>query len=290
MFKIYSMLFLLLSILCSVTVGVILKITRKYNGNPIQIVAFNYVFALILCYLTFSPDLSEVHTTAPWNIYIAIGILLPVVFLFLIASIKHMGIVKTDAAQRLSLFIPILAALFIFKEEFNSYKIIGLIVGFTALLFILSKNTGNVENKWIYPAVVLLGFGIIDILFKQVALYTHLPYTTSLFVIFDIALAVSLLVVIYDSVIKKVKLQAKNILFGGLVGLFNFGNILFYLKAHKVFAENPSTVFAGMNMGVIILGSLVGLLFFKEKLSKINFIGIFLALIAIILIVLSQFK
>jgi hypothetical protein len=28
----------------------------------------------------------------------------------LAASIKHMGIVKTDAAQRLSLFIPLLAA------------------------------------------------------------------------------------------------------------------------------------------------------------------------------------
>lgn len=282
------MLFLILSIICSVIVGVIFKITRKYNTNPIQIVAFNYVFALILCYVTFIPDISQVHTTAPWNIYIAIGILLPVVFLFLIASIKHMGIVKTDAAQRLSLFIPILAAWFIFKEDFNTYKLIGLLIGFVALLFILRKNTGNDQNKWIYPTVVLLGFGVIDILFKQVALYTALPYTTSLFVIFDIALAVSLLVVIYYSVIKKVKLELKNILFGGLVGLFNFGNILFYLKAHKAFSENPSTVFAGMNLGVIVLGSLIGLLFFKEKLSKINFVGIFLALIAIIFIVFSQ--
>jgi len=282
------MLFLIFSIICSVIVGIIFKITRKYNTNPIQIVAFNYVFALILCYVTFSPDITQVHATAPWNIYIAIGILLPVVFLFLIASIKHMGIVKTDAAQRLSLFIPILAAWFIFKEDFNSYKLIGLLIGFVALLFILRKNNGNDQNKWIYPTVVLLGFGVIDILFKQVALYTALPYTTSLFVIFDIALAVSLLVVIYYSVIKKVKLELKNILFGGLVGLFNFGNILFYLKAHKAFSENPSTVFAGMNLGVIVLGSLIGLLFFKEKLSKINFVGIFLALIAIIFIVFSQ--
>jgi drug/metabolite transporter (DMT)-like permease len=282
------MLYLVLSIICSVVVGVIFKITRKYNTNPIQIVAFNYVFALLLCYVTFNPDISEIHATAPWNIYLAIGILLPVVFLFLISSIKHMGIVKTDAAQRLSLFIPILAAWFIFKEEFNSYKLIGLLIGFVALLFILRKNTGNNQNKWIYPTVVLLGFGVIDILFKQVALYTKLPYTTSLFVIFDISLAISLLVVIYYSIFKKVKLELKNILFGGLVGLFNFGNILFYLKAHKAFSQNPSTVFAGMNLGVIVLGSLIGLFFFKEKLSKINFVGIFLALIAIIFIVFSQ--
>ncbi|WP_291148841.1 DMT family transporter [Flavobacterium sp. UBA7680] len=283
------MLFLVLSILCSVTVGVIFKITRKYNANPIQIIAFNYIMAISLCYFTFSPDLNVVHADAPWNIYAAIGVLLPIVFLFLFTSIKHMGIAKTDAAQRLSLFIPIIAAWLIFKEEFNSYKVIGLIIGFIALLFILKKQSGNDQNKWIYPAAVFIGFGIIDILFKQIALFTALPYTTSLFIVFDISLAVSLLVVVYDVAAKRVKLNYKNILFGGLVGIFNFGNILFYLKAHKAFAENPSTVFAGMNMGVIVLGSLVGMLFFKEKLSKINILGLVLALIAIVFIVKSQF-
>jgi len=284
------MLFLVLSILCSVIVGVIFKITRKYKGNPTQIVTFNYAIALTLCYFTFSPNLAEVDASAPWSIYIAIGVLLPFVLLSLVASIKHMGIVKTDAAQRLSLFIPILAAWLIFKEEFNSYKVIGIIIGFMALLFILRKQSSNTENKWFFPAAVLVGFGVIDILFKQVALYTSLPYPTSLFVVFCVALSVAIVISIYEIGIKKVKLEPKNILFGALVGIFNFGNILFYLKAHKAFAENPSTVFAGMNMGVIVLGSLVGLLFFKEKLSKINFIGIFLALISIVFIVISQFK
>jgi hypothetical protein len=35
--------------------------------------------------------------------------------------------------------------------------------------------------------------------------------------------------------------------------MFNFGNILFYLKAHQDFSESPSTVFAGMNLGVIVI-------------------------------------
>ncbi|KQB43610.1 EamA family transporter [Flavobacterium aquidurense] len=284
------MLFLVLSILCSVIVGVIFKITRKYNGNPTQIVALNYVTALALCYFTYNPNLAEVNANALWNIYIAIGFLLPFVFLSLVASIKHMGIVKTDAAQRLSLFIPILAAWLIFKEEFNTYKVIGIVIGFLALLFILRKQSGNTQNKWFFPAAVLIGFGVIDILFKQIALYTTLPYPTSLFVVFCISCVVAILISIYEMAIKKVNLEPKNLIFGVLVGVFNFGNILFYLKAHKAFADNPSTVFAGMNMGVIILGSLVGLLFFKEKLSKINFIGIFLALISIILIVISQFN
>ncbi|MDD2675115.1 MAG: DMT family transporter [Flavobacterium sp.] len=282
------MLFLILSIICSVTVGVLFKIARSYNVSQVQIVGWNYVFALIFCYLSFSPDLSEVRTLAPWGIYVPIGILLPAIFLFLAASIKQVGIVKTDAAKRLSLFIPILAAWLLFKEDFNILKITALLVGFPALLLILTKPSQNTENKWIYPAVVLLGFGIIDILFKQIALYTSLPYTTSLFVVFGIALLIMIGAVVYDVIVSKKPMHFKNIIFGGLVGIFNFGNILFYLKAHKAFAENPSTVFAGMNMGVIVIGSLVGIFVFKEKLTKMNYAGLFLALIAIVLIVMSQ--
>lgn len=282
------MLFLILSILCSVSVGVLFKIARKYDTNNTQIVAYNYIFALTFCYISFSPDISAITAAAPWNLYIVIGVLLPSIFLFLALSIKHMGIVKTDAAQRLSLFIPILAAWLIFKEEFNILKITALLIGFPALLLILNKPADKSTNKWFYPAIVLLGFGVIDILFKQIATHTDLPYTTSLFAIFAISMVIMIVVVLYQTLIKKVKLSPRNILFGGLIGILNFGNILFYLKAHKEFAENPSTVFAGMNMGVIIIGSLTGILVFKEKQTKLNYLGLFLALIAIVLIVISQ--
>ena len=282
------MLFLILSIFCSVSVGVIFKIARSHSINISQIVAANYFFALALCYFFFSPNLSAVGVDTPWGIYIALGVLLPSIFLFLVASIKYMGIAKTDAAQRLSLFIPILAAWLIFGEKFNMLKIAAFGIAFPALLLILNKPSENPKNKWIYPAIVLIGFGLIDILFKQIALFTNLSYTTSLFIVFGLALVIMTAVVGFEIGFKNAKLNHKSLLFGGLVGIFNFGNILFYLKAHQSFAENPSTVFAGMNMGVIILGSLTGIFIFNEKLSKLNYAGLFLALIAIVLIVTSQ--
>jgi drug/metabolite transporter (DMT)-like permease len=282
------MLHLILSILSSVIVGVIFKISRKYTINTTQIVAWNYVFALLLCYFIFSPDISTIEATAPWSIYVPLGILLPSVFLFLAASIQHMGIVKTDAAQRLSLFIPILAAWLLFKEEFNTLKVSAFILALPALLLILSKKTENKNNNWIYPTMVFVGFGVIDILFKQIALATSLPFTTSLFIVFGISLAIMIVVVLYELVVKKTKMKGINLGLGTLVGIFNFSNILFYLKAHQAFAKNPSTVFAAMNMGVIIIGSLVGILIFKEKLNSKNYIGLFLALIAIVLITISQ--
>lgn len=282
------MFYLILSIICSVTVGVIFKIVRRYTVNVTEIITWNYVFALLLCYIFFNPDLSVVNSSAPWFIYIPLAILLPSIFLILAASIKHMGIVRTDAAQRLSLIIPIIAAYFIFNESFNSFKLTGLIIGFPAIWLIMRKKQDNHQNKWIYPAVVLVGFGIVDILFKKIAIFTTLPYTTSLFIVFCGALAVAFLYVLYGIIIKKSKPGIINIAFGALVGIFNFGNIFFYLTAHRVFAENPSTVFAIMNIGVIVLGSFIGVSMFKENMTKMNYAGIVLAILAIIFITLSQ--
>jgi drug/metabolite transporter (DMT)-like permease len=284
------MLFLILSVIRSVTVGVIFKISRSYQVSATQIVAFNYVFALALCYFFFHPNVATLEASSPWKILFSLGILLPVVFIFLAVSIKHMGIVKTDSAQRLSLIISILGAWLFFGEQFSALKLTALLFGFPALLLILHKPTDNKENKWIYPAIVLVGFGIIDLLFKQIALNSTVPFTTSLFVVFSISLVVMIVYNCYELFSRKVKINFKSILFGGLVGVFNFGNILFYLKAHQAFADNPSTVFAGMNMGVIVIGSLVGIFVFKEKINKLNIIGLLLALIAIVFIVVSQLK
>ncbi len=281
------MIYLLLSVVCSVTVGVIFKLSRQYNSSAIQMVATNYAVAIFLCFFFFDFKYTSL-STASWTLYLSIGFLLPIVFLFLATSIKQVGIVKTDAAQRLSLFIPILAAWLVFDETFNGYKLVALIIGFPAILMILMKPIAKEKTNWTYPLLVLLGFGIIDILFKKMALYTTMLFTSSLVVVFSIALVIMVFVVCYDAVVKATKITLKNILLGGLVGVFNFGNILFYLKAHQVFTANPSTVFAGMNLGVIILGSIIGVVLFKEKLSVKNYLGLLIALIAILLIVFSQ--
>lgn len=286
------MFYIVLSIICSVSVGALLKFSKRYSFDIVQVIAMNYLFALLLCYFTFNSDVAVIDSNSPWKIYTALAILLPSVFLLLAASIKHIGIVKTDIAQRLSLFIPILAAYFIFREDFNNLKLIGLLIGFPAIFLTLSKKTTaeTSENKWVFPVLVLLGFGIIDILFKQIALQKNIPYTTSLFVVFCGALALALCFSAYSIGVKKNKIRLQNLIIGAFLGILNFGNILFYLKAHKEFAENPSTVFAAMNLGVIVLGSLVGIIAFKEKVSAKNYIGIVLALASIVFITLSQLQ
>lgn len=284
------MIYIFLSISCSVTVAVLLKLARRYRINVLQAVLWNYLFAIVFSCIFFRPAWSNL-VAAPNTIALALGFLLPLVFLMLAASVRNIGIVKTDIAQRLSLFIPVLASLFLFGESFNGLKIAGLLVGFAAIFFTLirKQTTKKVKNSsYLYPLLVFFGFGVIDVLFKQLALHKAIPYTTSLIFVFCMAFVVALAAVIYSRIVKNEKLQLVNLLCGAILGFFNFGNILFYMKAHQALATNPTTVFAAMNMGVIILGGLVGVFFFREKLSKLNYIGLGMALVAIILITLSQ--
>lgn len=284
------MIYLLISILCSVTVGVLLKLAKRYKINITQAVTWNYLFAIGLSLFFFKPIFKDLASTAHYDIYLALGVLLPVIFWFLAGSVRNIGIARTDIAQRLSLFIPILASYFLFKEHFTITKICGLALGFIAIFFTLYKKTKqrSTMGSWFYPLIVFVGFGLIDILFKQVAQIKSIPYTTSLTIVFILAFIISIVSILYLRAFKNQKLELVNFLCGCVLGFFNFFNILFYLKAHGAMAENPSTVFASMNMGVIILGSVIGIFIFKENLNKLNYWGLFLALAAIILITLSK--
>ena len=276
------MIYLALSIFCSVTVGVLLKLAKRYQINIAQAITWNYLFAIGLSAFFFRPIINQLNIT---TIHVVLGVLLPTIFIFLALSVQRTGLARTDIAQRLSLFISLLAAFFIFNEHYSTLKYFGIAIGFLAIIFTLyRKSTTQVNNKdLLYPLLVFIGFGVIDVCFKLISQYT----VSSLFIIFCISFLLSLGYIVYLAIIRRVKLQLINFICGCILGFFNFGNILFYMRAHRAMANDPSTVFAAMNIGVIIFGSLIGILVFKEKLSKLNYLGLALALLAIILITLA---
>mgnify|MGYP003576395504 FL=1 len=284
------MIFLALSIACSVTVGVLFKFAKRYQINILQAITWNYLFAIALSLFFFKPDFGAINLKTNLTIYLVLGVLLPIIFIFQGLAVKQAGLARTDIAQRLSLFISLCAAYFLFDENFDRLKYAGIFFGFAAIILTMYKKSTGVKSQygWLYLLMVFLGFGVIDVLFKLVSKIDAVPYTTSLFLIFCISFVLAIVYVVYLAVTKKTKLQLVNFLCGCVLGFFNFGNILFYLKAHRSMADNPSTVFAAMNMGVIIFGSLIGIIVFKEKLSKLNYAGLILALVAIILITLSK--
>lgn len=286
------MLYVLLSICCSVIVSVLLKLAKRYHIDVLQAITWNYSVAIALTWVIFKPRLTGLQAAPVYN-FALLGVLLPLLFVILATSVKIAGIVRTDIAQRLSLFIPILAAFFVFGEALSTLKLAGIAIGFAAIICSIPWQSGgatkSTSGSWLYLLVVFVGMGIIDVLFKQLAAFKAVPYTTSLFIVFILAFICSFIGLLIKIARKKTKFSWPHILIGWVLGIANFGNILFYLKAHQALAQQPSTVFSAMNIGVIVLGTLIGLFIFKEKLSTLNKIGIFLALVAIIVITYSSY-
>lgn len=281
------MLYVLISVFCSVLVSVILKLAKNKGYQHLHLIFWNYLIAVGLAYLFIPPAAVQLPISQlPWGLYLPLAILLPIIFLCIGYSITFSGIVKTEIAQRLSLFIPLLAAYFIFGEDMAAVKLIGIGIGLFAILFSISWHKGNgaSSSNWLYAVMVFFGMGVIDILFKKVALYQAVPYSFSMFFVFALAGAFTLLLILFRAIVKKEGLPLKSFGWGLLLGLFNFGNILFYMKAHRALPESPSLVFTGMNIGVILLGTLIGVSFFAERLTAFNKVGLFLAVISVLII------
>jgi drug/metabolite transporter (DMT)-like permease len=282
------MLYIFLSVCCSVLVSILLKMAKRYQINVVQAITWNYAIAAALTWVFLKPK-PDTISEAPLNIYLILGLLLPAIFYVMASAVRSAGIVRTDVAQRLSLLLSLSAAFLIFNDHFSILKILGILTGFAAIFCLIPWQKKHVvtqgnKNTWMYLLGVFLGFGAIDILFKQMALNKTAPYTASLFIVYLIAFGASLLGSTYQIKFKKKRFMYRHIFFGSILGVFNFGNILFYLKAHSALANNPSTVFTAMNIGVITVGTLVGLIIFKEKLGILHKAGIGLAVLAIAII------
>jgi drug/metabolite transporter (DMT)-like permease len=283
------MVYLFVSILFSVSVGILFKFIKARTTINIFLIAVNYLCAIAATWIFFRPQIQL--SAIPFNIYnISLSVLLPLVFILLSLSIRYSGIIKTDIAQRISLVIPIACSYWVFNETIPYLRWLGIVIGFIAMFFILNKAQHSHEKNALYLLLVFFGYGIIDVLFKMVALQKSVPYTTALFYIFCGSFIVAAAITLFSLFKNKIVITRSAFFYGLLIGLFNFLNIYFYLKAHQYFSENPTTVFATMNFGVILLGTLAGAVYFKEKLSSKNIFGLIMAVIAVLLIVVSQLE
>lgn len=268
--------------LCSVVVSIVLKIAKNKGFSPMRLIAWNYVAASLLCFFWFQPDFSQVSMTeTPWLLIIALGILLPSVFLFLAKSLNTAGILKTEIAQRLSVVLSLSAAYFVFQEQFNQLKVIGIGIGIAAVLCILFSHRNDTvfgRQGMGYLALVWGGYALIDVLLK---------YTTSLGLQFALTLNLMFICAFVCSMVYVI-IQYKqigdiqHIVLGLVLGGLNFANIALYVNAHRLLKDSPAIVFAGMNILVVILGVIAGIIFFKERLKPASGLGLILGLISVI--------
>lgn len=273
----------------SVLVSVLLKLMPRHRIDVGQAVTWNYLAAGALCLALFDPPLAQLRSPqTPWPALLALAVVLPSLFLVLARAVQQAGIVRTDIAQRLSLLLSLAAAFLLFGEAAGPLKLLGLALGLIAIVAILARPVASPGQGGGLAALLTVwaGFAVVDVMLKLVA-RSGTPFAATLAASFGIAFVLMLAVQLWRHGSGRRRLDRRSLLAGLLLGALNFGNIICYVRAHQALPDSPAVVFATMNIGVVVLGTLTGILAFGEPTSRWNRAGIALAVIAIVLIALA---
>ncbi len=272
---------------------IIFKMFQKYNVDNLQALIANYITAAACSYFLLEIDFSLNYILqAEWICHaIIIGTLFIIVFNFYSSGIQEVGISVTTVANKMSLIIPVCAALILYpeNESLTVLKIIAFILAIIGI-FLSSTKAGklsfNKKHIWLI-LVVFIGQGISDAIFNDFAqsFSNVLEKESFLFfmTLFFMASISGIIIHFGKSIKTKQKLQLKNILWGVIFGIPNFFSLVFFLKALGDPSITSSAVFPIVSMGVVISSSLIGLIIFKEQLTRNNWIGILLSIGAIYL-------
>ncbi|WP_405570753.1 EamA family transporter [Winogradskyella sp. Asnod2-B02-A] len=283
------MIYLLLSVLSSTAIFVLFKLFSKYKIDTLQAIVVNYAtaFGFGLIFNDAKINVSEIIQTHWFIAAIGLGFLFIAIFNVMALTAQKNGLSVASVASKMSLIIPVIFGIYVNNESTEAQKLIGIALALVAVYLTSIKQKDNsVVTKSIYlPIILFIGSGIIDTSVNHFAPKGNIPLFLSS--IFGIAAIIGFFLFAYKSIATKKSFQLKSIPFGILLGIVNYGSMYFLLLALRVENTESSTIFTINNIAILALSTLVGLVLFKENISKKNWIGITLAFIAILLVTLA---
>jgi drug/metabolite transporter (DMT)-like permease len=281
-----AMIFLLLSILSSVGIAVIFKLMDKQKAALLPVIVLNYFTALVAGLLLFNGELSVGYIlSSDWRyMAVLIGSLLIIGFYLIGYTTQKAGIAITTIANKMSVIIPILFSILYFSESMSWLKSLGILLALASvLLAVYKKKTGASQKFSVLPIIMFLVIGVIDSAVKLAQHSYVSEEDVSLFSSMSFGLAGIIGIIILSFQNKHWKSFANPLvwIFGILIGLANFGSMYFLILSLNKSGLDSSIVYGVNNMGIILISIAIAVLFFTEKLSKINIIGFILAIISV---------
>jgi len=281
------MIFLILSILCSTSILLIFKFLDHLKIEIFPPIVINYIVATIAGSLI-SVDQSSISEIASSNwlyLSIIIGFMLIIMFFIMGWSTQKAGITVTIVAGRMSMIIPMVFSILYYLEIVNFQKTAGIILALIAVgLTIYRNDIKKSYLKFLYlPIILFIGMGTTDTLVK-VSQNDFVPADDfSLFTTFVFSIsAVSGIVI---SVLRRKNIRSylnlKTLGFGILLGLVNYGSLLFFMNALQFSGLDSSVVFGINNLAIVGLSVILAFIIFREKIATLNWIGVVTSLLAI---------
>ena len=283
------MIFLILTILQSTAIFAVMKLFSRFKVDNWQAITVNYIVATVFGFIIFKGDIRpDIIIEKPWFEYaLILGLTFISTFFVFALSSQKVGVALTSVASKMSVVIPVIAGMILLHEKINILSGVGIALALLAFYFTLGNGSNSsFPRKYLFlPILLFLGNGINDTLMK----YSEFHYVADtndlvlfLSVIFLTSLVLGLLISLARYFRKKYTIDLRNIIAGIILGLLNFGSTFYILKSMGLY--DSSVVFPISNVGIVGLSALTGFFFFREKLSKMNWLGIVFAILAILLI------
>ncbi|WP_025663978.1 EamA family transporter [Aquimarina megaterium] len=288
------MIYLVLSVLASTLIFIIFKLFSKYHVDTLQAIVVNYIVASISGIIAYSEpiDLPSISGKEWFYGAMILGIIFISVFNLMAITTQRNGLSVAAVATKMSLVIPIVFGIIVYQESTGITKIVGILIALIAVYLTSIKTTGGIpitKKNLIFPLLVFIGSGIIDTSIKF--LETHYVSKNDIPVfsatVFGFAAIVGIITLASKAITGTLKIAFKNIIAGIILGVPNYFSIYFLIQALRHDSMDSSTVFTINNVAILLVSTLAGILFFKEKLIPKNWIGIILAIISIILVAFS---
>lgn len=270
------MIYLLLAIICSAMVAITMRIGKTYCKNEYSMLVVNYVCCTIFAVITTGAGGFALEKTS-----ISLGITQGVLYLVsLIAyqyNIKSNGVVLSTTFMKLGVLVPTLAAIFLFGEQPTWVELVGVVLSITAIIYInMEKGTGQVPFKKALIILLVLG-GTTDIMAKVYEQYGNASFKNQ-FIFYTFATAMILCIAFARY--NKQGLERNDILCGIAIGVPNFFCAVFLLRALSFVLA--TIAYSTYSVATIACTTIAGVIFFKEKLSKRQIVGLAIILVALV--------
>ena len=289
------MLFLIFSIVLTSYLTLSFKMLERWKLNNLQVIVFNYITCVITGSLVNGNfPVNKTNIEQPWMPWaIAMGLIFFFLFNVIAVSAQRIGIAVTSVANKLSLVIPFLFSVYLYDEQASFIKLTGIVVALIAVAMTFYTKQEKVSGRpkksgWVLllPVILFIGSGLLDSMIKYVEDSfldgtNNDDYITTAFLFAALSGLVSLVVQWFT---QKKAISWKAILAGIGIGIPNYFSIWCLVQVLKEYQGNSSAIIPINNMGIVVFSAFAAWLFFKERLSALNWMGVALAVIAIALI------
>ena len=288
------MLYLAGAIIFSSWLTIAFKIAERFGISTFQAIIFNYFTCVITGILLEGtlPAVASIMRTEWFLWAILMGLMFISIFNLVAYTTKKSGVAIASVANKLSLVIPFIFSVFLYHESIGFLKIAGVLIALIAVFLTCmpsassNNKSGFSWNLFFLPLVLFAGSGLLDTLIKYVEVNFLDGSNNNLYIITAFAMAglTGAFLFVCLLINGKERLDVRAMIAGVLIGVPNYFSLWCLVHVLKMHVGNSSAIIPITNMGIVLLSTLVAALFFKERLSKLNILGIILALVSISMI------